>query len=169
MPDHAAGLRGGFRFEYGVLNETDWLGRAGLLSSLEPCRAGAASAILVLDASGSMWGQIEGAAKIEIACRIASDLLATLPADQPLGLMVYGHRRKGGCSDIKTLALPAPGNRTAIAEAVAGLKPKGKTPMLDAVRQAAEALRYTEEKAIVILVSGGSSPATPPPAPPSPH
>lgn len=113
------------------------------------------SAILVLDASGSMWGQIEGEAKIEIARRVVGDLLATLPVDQPLGLTVYGHRRKGDCGDIETLALPAPGNRAAIAEAVAGLKPKGKTPMLDAVRQAAEALRYTEEKATVILVSDG--------------
>ncbi|MCV2886951.1 VWA domain-containing protein [Ruegeria aquimaris] len=113
------------------------------------------SAILVLDASGSMWGQIEGEAKIEIARRVVGDLLATLPTDQPLGLTVYGHRRKGDCGDIETLTLPAAGNRAAIAEAVAGLKPKGKTPMLDAVRQAAEALRYTEEKATVILVSDG--------------
>ncbi|QWV09052.1 VWA domain-containing protein [Ruegeria pomeroyi] len=113
------------------------------------------SAILVLDGSGSMWGQIEGKAKIEIAREVVTGLLADLPQDQPLGLTVYGHRRKGDCTDIETLVAPAPGNRAAIASAVAGLKPKGKTPMLEAVRQAAEALRYTEEKATVILVSDG--------------
>ena len=38
--------------------------------------------ILVLDASGSMWGQIDGEAKITIAQRVIGDLLITLPADQ---------------------------------------------------------------------------------------
>ncbi|GHG87480.1 vWA domain-containing protein [Pseudodonghicola xiamenensis] len=114
-----------------------------------------ASTILVLDGSGSMWGQIDGTPKIVIAKEVVADLLASLPEDQPLGLAVYGHRRKGDCTDIETLVTPAPGTRTRIAEAVQGITPKGKTPMLDAVKQAAEALRYTEQKAVVILVSDG--------------
>jgi len=113
------------------------------------------STILVLDGSGSMWGQIDGTPKIDIAKDVVADLLASLPEDQPLGLTVYGHRRKGDCGDIETLVPPAPGTRARIAEAVQGISPKGKTPMLDAVTQAAEALRYTEEKAVVILVSDG--------------
>ncbi len=113
------------------------------------------STILVLDGSGSMWGQIEGKAKIAIARDVVGELLGALPADQPLGLTVYGHRRKGDCGDIETLVAPATDTRAAIAEAVNAIRPKGKTPMLDAVRQAAEALRYTEEKATVILVSDG--------------
>jgi len=113
------------------------------------------STILVLDGSGSMWGQIDGTPKIDIAKEVVADLLASLPEDQPLGLTVYGHRRKGDCSDIETLVPPAPGTRARIAEAVQSISPKGKTPMLDAVKQAAEALRYTEAKAVVILVSDG--------------
>ncbi len=35
------------------------------------------------------------------------------------------------------------------------MSPKGKTPISDAVRQAAESLRYTEEKATVILITDG--------------
>ena len=52
-------------------------------------------AILVLDASGSMWGQIDGTAKITIAQEVIGGLLETLPADQELGLTAYGHRRNG--------------------------------------------------------------------------
>lgn len=37
--------------------------------------------ILVLDASGSMWGQIDGISKIEIAQSVIDNLLATLPDD----------------------------------------------------------------------------------------
>ena len=113
------------------------------------------STILVLDGSGSMWGQIDGTAKITIAQDVISDLLQTLPQNQALGLTVYGHRRKGDCSDIETLVPAANGTQNAISSAVNAIKPKGKTPMTDAVIAAAQSLRYTEEKATVILVSDG--------------
>ncbi len=113
------------------------------------------SAILVLDASGSMWGQIDGVAKITIAQTVVGDLLETLPDDQALGLTAYGHRRKGDCSDIETLIQPGAGQRDAIADAVNSLSPRGKTPLTAAVIAAAEALKYTEEAATVILVSDG--------------
>lgn len=111
--------------------------------------------ILVLDASGSMWGQIDGEAKISIAQGVVGDLLGTLPADQELGLTVYGHRRKGDCGDIENLVAPGLDTRDDILAAVQGIKPKGKTPLSAAVVAAAEELRYTEEKATVILVSDG--------------
>ncbi len=113
------------------------------------------SAILVLDASGSMWGQIDGVAKITIAQTVVGDLLETLPEDQALGLTAYGHRRKGDCSDIETLIAPGAGQQAAIADAVNALSPRGKTPLSAAVIAAAEALKYTEEAATVILVSDG--------------
>lgn len=111
-------------------------------------------AILVFDASGSMWGQIDGVNKIVIARETVAGLLGDLPADQRLGLMVYGHNRKGDCADIEMLA-PVGTDRGAIRTAVMGLNPKGMTPMTDAVIQAAEALKYAERRATVILVSDG--------------
>jgi Ca-activated chloride channel family protein len=39
--------------------------------------------------------------------------------------------------------------------AVDGISPKGKTPLSESVRRAAAELKYTEEKATVILVSDG--------------
>ncbi len=119
--------------------------------------------ILVLDASGSMWGQIDGTAKIGIAQSVIGDLLESLPEDQALGLSAYGHRTRGDCTDIETLVEPGTGTRDAIAAAVNGIQPKGKTPMTDAVRMAAEALRYGEEKATVILVSDGIETCNPDP------
>ncbi|PTW55678.1 Ca-activated chloride channel family protein, partial [Breoghania corrubedonensis] len=111
--------------------------------------------ILVLDASGSMWGQIDGEAKITIARRVIGDLLDTLPAKVELGLTVYGHREKGNCDDIETLVVPGAQPRGAIRQAIAMIKPKGKTPLSKAVELAAEALKYEENKATVILVSDG--------------
>lgn len=115
---------------------------------------GAPKAILVLDGSGSMWGQIDGVNKIVIAREVIGDLLTTLPAGMELGLMSYGHRRKGDCSDIEMLVQPGT-DRAAISAAVNAINPKGKTPLSAAVIAAAEALRYTEDAATVILVSDG--------------
>lgn len=111
--------------------------------------------ILVLDASGSMWGQIDGKAKITIAQEVVARLLKTIPPEQALGLTAYGHRRKGDCGDIETLVAPSTGSRAAIERAVNAIKPKGKTPLSAAVIAAAEELKYTEEAATVILVSDG--------------
>lgn len=111
--------------------------------------------ILVLDASGSMWGQIDGEAKISIAQRSVSELLDSLPPQTELGLMAYGHNRRGDCEDIELMVEPGPDTHDRIAEAVNGIRPKGKTPLGDAVLQAAQALRFQEEAASVILLSDG--------------
>ena len=119
--------------------------------------------VLVLDASGSMWGQIDGTAKITIAQGVMDELLSTLPEDLALGLAAYGHRARGDCSDVEMLVAPGEDTRTDIRQALAALRPKGNTPMSDAVRIAAETMRYSEEEATVILVSDGIETCNPDP------
>jgi Ca-activated chloride channel family protein len=111
--------------------------------------------IIVLDASGSMWGQIEGRAKLEIAREALAAVVADMPAETAMGLMAYGHREKGSCSDIELIVPPGTGTGPAIIEAANAMNFLGKTPLSDAVRQAAAALRSTEEKATVILITDG--------------
>lgn len=112
-------------------------------------------AIIVLDASGSMWAQIEGKSRIEIARDALGQVLAGVPDTLELGLMAYGHRIKGDCSDIEMLVEAAPGTADQIVGAAMSLNPRGKTPLSDAVRQAAERLHFTEEKASVVLITDG--------------
>ncbi len=125
-----------------------------LAAAMATPAAAAEDAILVLDGSGSMWGQIEGKTKIEIAQQVTGDLLNQLPGDRRLGLIAYGHNRKGDCTDIEELVAVGT-DRGAIKAAVDDISPKGKTPLSAAVKMAAEKLRYTESKATVILVSDG--------------
>ncbi|MBN9009154.1 MAG: hypothetical protein J0H63_03140, partial [Rhizobiales bacterium] len=72
-----------------------------------------------------------------------------------LGLMAYGHREKGSCDDIELMVPPAAETADAISLAADTLQPKGKTPLSAAVKLAAEDLKYTEEKATVILITDG--------------
>jgi Ca-activated chloride channel family protein len=112
-------------------------------------------AMIILDASGSMWAQIKGVSRIEIARDTLKQVLAGVPSDLELGFMAYGHRSKGDCNDIETLVEPAAGTADAIVGAAMALSPKGKTPLSAAVKLAAEQLKYTENKATVVLITDG--------------
>jgi len=112
-------------------------------------------AIIVLDASGSMWGQIDGRPKADIAREALRTVLQSVPAGTELGLMVYGHREKGSCTDIELVVPPAEGSASAVTQAADTMRFQGRTPLTAAVRQAAEALRYTDEKSTVVLMTDG--------------
>jgi Ca-activated chloride channel family protein len=131
-----------------------WWLAFGLMAMLTGV-AHADDAILVLDGSGSMWGKVDGKTKAEIARSVIDDLLKQIPADRRLGLVAYGHRCTGDCADIEELA-PVGTDRETIRKKVDALSFKGKTPLTDAVRFAAERLHYRDGKATVILVSDGA-------------
>ncbi len=64
---------------------------------------GRVAIMFILDASGSMWGQVEGTAKIAIAKEVMTELIRDFPDDAEAGLVAYGHRRKGDCNDVEEL------------------------------------------------------------------
>jgi len=111
--------------------------------------------MVVFDGSNSMWGQIDGVAKIEIARGVMKDLLGTWTDDRQVGLMAYGHRRRGDCADIETLVRPGAGTRAEILERIDGITPTGKTPLTASVERAATDLAYTDRPATVVLISDG--------------
>ena len=59
--------------------------------------------LIIYDASGSMWGQLEGSTKKAIGARVLTEFMNSLPAEQPVGLMAYGHRKEKDCDDIEML------------------------------------------------------------------
>ncbi|MFA6157719.1 VWA domain-containing protein, partial [Mesorhizobium sp.] len=128
---------------------------AMLLLSMTTLGYAADKVIIILDASGSMWAQIDGKPKLEIARESLRTVLQSTPADAEIGFMAYGHREKGSCDDIQLIVPPQPGSASAISAAADSLKFLGKTPLTAAVKQAAEALKYTEDKATVVLITDG--------------
>ncbi len=75
---------------------------AGLASAAD-------QAMIVFDASGSMWGRVDGKAKITIAKDALKQVVGQWNPKAQLGLMAYGHRTKGDCSDIEVLVPLAQG------------------------------------------------------------
>jgi Ca-activated chloride channel family protein len=134
-----------------------------LLAVATPAIAANADAMLILDASGSMWGQVDGQTKISAARAAVDAILAKWKPEDRLGLMAYGHRSRGDCKDIETIVPVSRFDPDKIRAAVNALNPKGKTPIADSLRAAATALKATENKATVVLVSDGIETCAPDP------
>ncbi|MFC2171360.1 VWA domain-containing protein [Acidobacteriota bacterium] len=111
--------------------------------------------IFILDASGSMWGQVEGRTKIEIAKEALTGIIKDLPDELDLGLVAYGHRRKGDCNDVEELARLGTAGKNELIEKINAINPKGKTPITLSIRKTAEKLKTSEKAATIILVSDG--------------
>jgi Ca-activated chloride channel family protein len=127
---------------------------AVMLAAALPARA--QDALLVLDASNSMWGRVDGRPKIAIARDAVGALARALPAGTRMGLMAYGHRRAGDCADIEVLIQPGPVDAAAFARA-ASVTPRGRTPIAQSITAAAE------RAPSIILVSDGIETCVPDP------
>jgi Ca-activated chloride channel family protein len=126
-----------------------------IVAAISPAIAQSTDAILILDASGSMWGQVEGQTKITAARRAVDSILSKWKPSGRLGLMAYGHRAKGDCRDIELIIPVSRFDPARIKSAVNGLNPKGKTPIADSLRAAAASLNTAQGKGTVVLVSDG--------------
>ncbi len=164
------------RAEYGSGTDYSALRRVALVGDVEPgggtgaAEAATTAAVqtditvetgpvgavtIVFDGSNSMWGQVDGRPKIEIAREALAELVSGWRPDSRLGLMAFGHRRESDCTDIETLRPPGPNDPLKFVLAVGGITPRGKSPITAAVRQAAAELDSTNAPATVVLFSDG--------------
>ena len=123
-----------------------------LLSCLVCGPLAAQPAMIVLDGSGSMWGRTGDRSRIDIARDAVAALMARWPAGRPVGLAAYGHRRPQDCADAEVLRAPAP-DAAGIASLARAITPRGRTPLAEATRLAAEAVGNGGGS--VILVTDG--------------
>lgn len=112
---------------------------------------------IVFDASGSMWGQINGQRKIEIAKKVLSDVLKKLPSDNlQLALRVYGQEPKSrkNCQDSKLLAPLGKLTAKELLKEVKNIKPSGYTPIAYSLEQAAKDFPKGENNALILITDG---------------
>lgn len=109
----------------------------------------------IYDASGSMWGQMDGRTKKEIAAEVLGSAVGKLPEEQQIGLIAYGHRSKGDCDDIELLVSLSNKSKSAITNAVGKLNPTGKTPLARSAEMAIQSLVESKTKATIILITDG--------------
>ncbi|MFF3055156.1 VWA domain-containing protein [Streptomyces sp. NPDC057909] len=118
------------------------------------------SLVMVLDSSGSMADDDgTGRTRMETARSAVGTVVDGLPDHYPTGLWVYGADRPRGCTDTRLLRPVQPLDRTAVKQAVAGVRPKGDTPIGPSLQKAAEDLPGPADGVMgtrtILLISDG--------------
>ena len=113
---------------------------------------------IVFDASNSMWGQLDGRTKLDIARETLREALDWLPRDLMLALRVYGHRHARElrrCTDSELLVAFGSDSRERIREAIASLKPRGQTPLAYSLEQViGDFGSFRGERAVILITDG---------------
>ena len=113
---------------------------------------------IIVDASKSMWGQIDGRSKMDIAKTTLDEVSYWLPDDLDLALRTYGSTtasEQKNCADSTLLVPFGESNREYVRQAIAGLRPKGQTPIAYALQQAARDFDALKSDRTLVLVSDG--------------
>jgi Ca-activated chloride channel family protein len=112
---------------------------------------------IILDASGSMNGEIDGRRKIDIAHEALAALVGKLPDRTNVALRAYGHRKGGDCSDVELLTPLGVLDRSALTTRINAVSPaqKGMTPIGASLQQVAQDLQGAQGDVLVVLVSDG--------------
>jgi hypothetical protein len=128
---------------------------AGTVEAQEASVSEKSQVMMILDGSNSMWGRVDGEPKISIAKELMTDLITNWDDSTDMGMMIYGHRRKGDCADIEVVAMPGEVNRPYLIDKVQSISPRGKTPITESLLLAAVSVGYFKGKNSVVLVSDG--------------
>jgi len=112
---------------------------------------------IILDASGSMNGEIDGRRKIDIAHEALAALVGRLPDHTNVALRAYGHRKGGDCNDVELVTPLEALDRSALIERINTVNPaqKGMTPIGASLEQVAQDLQGAQGDVLVVLVSDG--------------
>ena len=113
---------------------------------------------IIVDASKSMWAQIDGRSKMEIAKTTLEEVSYWLPEDLDLALRTYGSisaAEEANCADSTLLVPFGESNREPVRQAIAGLRPTGQTPIAYALQQAARDFESLQSDRTLVLVSDG--------------
>jgi Mg-chelatase subunit ChlD len=113
---------------------------------------------IVVDASRSMWGRMDGQAKMTVAKDILQEVSNWYPGELKLALRAYGHKsasEQNDCADSQLLVAFGKDNREMIRQAMAGLSPLGQTPLAYALNQVAGDFGRSRGEQAVVLVTDG--------------
>jgi Ca-activated chloride channel family protein len=143
---------------YFLRSATGLLVLAGIAAGSAVARADEApTAMLVVDGSGSMWARLppDNRAKIDIVREKLTTVLQT-PSSTRVGLVSFGHRRRGDCNDVELIA-PPDAARDGILAPLAKLNPRGPGPVTAALKVAIDAVGSARPAQIVLVGDGADN------------
>lgn len=137
--------------------------RAAILAAVTfPAWGGAAHAgdvHILFDGSGSMWGVLPGGKETKFAAarEALRQSLPRLPGDTRVALSSFGHRRKGDCNDVEQIVPAEKFALDRIMTPLDKLNPKGKGPLVQALREAAKSAAPDQETHVILVHDGADN------------
>ncbi|MCR9137469.1 MAG: VWA domain-containing protein [Alphaproteobacteria bacterium] len=115
--------------------------------------------MVILDASNSMWGQIDGQRKIDVAKDVLVDMVRALPDRTSVGLVAYGHghhHKEKNCKDIALIAGYDDAQSGQFERLLETITPRGQTPIAAALERSADwVVADGIERPTVVLITDG--------------
>jgi len=132
------------------------LGLVGVAASAaaQTSDARGATIMLVLDGSNSMNGRIgaDPTPKHLLVREALRQALPKLPPATRFGLVTFGHRRSADCTDSELVMPPGPVNPVGTLDILERLPPRGYSPAMLGLRQAAKATEGAPAASIVLVL-----------------
>ena len=136
-------------------------GRLTVANNVASPSASQKNLLIVLDLSGSMNLPLGKSTRIATARQVLRDVLKRIPDDFNVGLRLYGHRygsrQKETCTDSELVVPVRRLDRDLISKAIDRLRPRGETPLVYSVLQAAADLKAAAGGSVVLITDGEES------------
>jgi len=113
--------------------------------------------MFVFDASGSM-GTTDLTAKLPHIARVQAAFRRIVPEIPParrMGLIVYGQGAYNRCDAIELKLRPQPNAGPAMLAEIDSVRPAGRTPLTQSVKDAAEVLDTPHNPSVIVLLTDG--------------
>ncbi len=113
--------------------------------------------IFILDASGSMWGQVEGRAKITIAKEAIVNNISSWKEGVKIGLVAFGHNNIKRCVGSETIMPLSVMDESRMYDRLKEINPKTEGSIAHSLNRAAKAMQSDAKKATIVLISDGQT------------
>jgi len=143
-----------FKF-FAVVAVLGWIAAAG-------SAALAQNRVVILDATNSMWGPIEGGRKYEIAREAVESAARSLTPQARLGLYVIGNQPGADCEAVTEAVAFGQLDRTALDGALDEAIPdRGRMPLFPAIERAVNAVQANGGEGRMLIIGDGAGTCVP--------
>ncbi len=143
-----------FKF-FAVVATLGWIAAAG-------SAALAQNRVVILDATNSMWGPIEGGRKYEIAREAVKSAARGLTPQSRFGLYVIGNQPGADCEAVTEAVAFGPLDRTALDGALDEAIPdRGRMPLFPAIERAVSAVQAGGGDGRILIIGDGAGTCVP--------
>lgn len=151
-------LRSSFFRSFGLVLPAVLAGAAGAMAADEPAPC-TEDAMIVFDASGSMSGNTSTGIgnmkpRIDEVRKALARVLPRAAQFRKIGLVTYGPGPYQQCN-VSLDMMPRPSAAGPILKVVNNIVPAGKTPLTEAVLQAANVLEYRTKPGLIVVLTDG--------------